>query len=140
MVGYTESLTDPSYCRQILVLTYPLIGNYGIPANEIDEYGLPYWFESRKIWASGLIVGDLSEKHSHWSATRSLDDWLCHEGVPGIYGAFKKKKSIFFPCIQDPTYVEVKVSFERQRERVFHPLSAFSSSLMAHELFGYLLA
>ncbi|XP_014672702.1 PREDICTED: CAD protein-like isoform X2 [Priapulus caudatus] len=57
MVGYTESLTDPSYCSQILILTYPLIGNYGVPPHENDEYGLNRWFESWRIWASGLVVG-----------------------------------------------------------------------------------
>ena len=61
MVGYPESLTDPSYCKQILVLTYPLIGNYGIGDNTQDKWNLPRWFESEKIHAAGLVVGDLSE-------------------------------------------------------------------------------
>ena len=88
MVGYTESLTDPSYNRQILVLTYPLIGNYGIPDDSIDQYGMPNFFESDKIWTSGLIIGDLTESHSHWSATRSLSEWLKVHHIPGIYGMF----------------------------------------------------
>ena len=57
MVGYTETLTDPSYRGQILCLTYPLIGNYGVPSNSIkDSYGLPKYFESDSIQVSGLIV------------------------------------------------------------------------------------
>ena len=86
MVGYPESLTDPSYKDQILVLTYPLIGNYGIPGDEKDEFGLSRWFESAKIHVSALIVGDYTEKHSHWSAKKSLADWLQEYGIPGIQG------------------------------------------------------
>lgn len=86
MVGYPESLTDPSYKSQILVLTYPLIGNYGIPDNKKDEYGLPFWFESFKIHVSALIVGELTSDHSHWSAVRSLADWLQEQGIPAITG------------------------------------------------------
>ncbi|XP_075730098.1 carbamoyl-phosphate synthetase 2, aspartate transcarbamylase, and dihydroorotase rudimentary isoform X1 [Rhipicephalus microplus] len=87
MVGYVESLTDPSYCRQILVLTYPLIGNYGVPSTEeTDGHGIPVNFESHKIWAAGLVVGECVDKYSHWSARRSLSDWLDASGVPGISG------------------------------------------------------
>lgn len=86
MVGYPESLTDPSYSKQILILTYPLIGNYGIPAKEKDEFGLTEWFESAKIHVAGLIVGDVTEKYSHWSAVKSLSKWLSEFNVPGLYG------------------------------------------------------
>ncbi|XP_006819567.1 LOW QUALITY PROTEIN: multifunctional protein CAD-like [Saccoglossus kowalevskii] len=86
MVGYPESLTDPSYKSQILVLTYPLIGNYGIPSNEVDEYGLSQWFESSKIHVSALVIGDLSEEYSHWAAKKSLSDWLKEYNIPAIYG------------------------------------------------------
>ncbi|XP_014236077.1 CAD protein [Trichogramma pretiosum] len=84
MVGYPESLTDPSYCEQILVLTYPLIGNYGVPSDEEDEHGLPRWFESHKIWAAGLVVSELCAKPSHWRQVRDLSDWMSAQGVPGI--------------------------------------------------------
>ena len=94
MVGYPESLTDPSYRKQILVLTYPLIGNYGIPAEVKDEFGLVRWFESRKIHVAALVVGDLTEDYSHWSAVRSLSDWMKEQNVPGIYG---KCKTFCFP-------------------------------------------
>lgn len=86
MVGYPESLTDPSYRKQILILTYPLIGNYGIPALEKDEFGLTEWFESAEIHVAGLIVGDVTEKYSHWSAVKSLSKWLSEFNIPGLYG------------------------------------------------------
>ena len=86
MVGYVESLTDPSYRSQILVLTYPLIGNYGVPAKQTDQFGLLQTFESSRIHASGLVVGDYTEHYSHWEAERSLGAWLEEEGIPGLYG------------------------------------------------------
>lgn len=87
MVGYPEALTDPSYRGQILVLTYPLIGNYGVPSFEaIDEHGLPRYFESWRIQIAGLVVSTYSEDHWHWASTRSLGDWLDESGIAGIYG------------------------------------------------------
>ena len=86
-MGYPQSLTDPSYHRQILILTYPLIGNYGIPdVTKRDENNLLSWVESEKVWVSGLVVSEYSEHHSHWSATKSLSDWLSQHNVPGIEG------------------------------------------------------
>ena len=85
MVGYPESLTDPSYKGQILTLTYPIIGNYGVPANSETD-GISDFFESERIHASGLIVQDYSDEYSHWNGKRSLDDWLKEVGVPGISG------------------------------------------------------
>lgn len=86
MVGYPESLTDPSYEGQILCVSYPLIGNYGIPSEKIDENGLCTTFESEKIHVRGLIISDYSEKYSHWDAVKSLDQWLDEQGIPGIFG------------------------------------------------------
>ena len=86
MVGYPEALTDPSYAGQILVLTYPLIGNYGVPALARDEFGLPTRFESERAQIRALVVSTLSSDTSHWSATRSLDTWLAESGVPGLAG------------------------------------------------------
>jgi carbamoyl-phosphate synthase small subunit len=86
MVGYVESLTDPSYCGQILVLTYPLIGNYGVPEGGPDHLGLPKHFESDKIQVAGLVVATLSRDHSHHAAVRSLHEWLEAEGIPGLTG------------------------------------------------------
>ncbi|XP_017891832.1 CAD protein [Ceratina calcarata] len=85
MVGYPESLTDPSYHAQILVLTYPLIGNYGIFGDEVDEHHIPYWFESHRIWATALVVGEMCETSSHWRQTRTLSEWMREQNVPGIY-------------------------------------------------------
>jgi carbamoyl-phosphate synthase small subunit len=86
MVGYTETLTDPSYRGQILCLTYPLVGNYGVPSYDIkDEYGLPKFFESDGIQVKGLLIHDLSNIASHWSCIKTLDQWLYEEKVPGIY-------------------------------------------------------
>jgi carbamoyl-phosphate synthase small subunit len=86
MVGYTETLTDPSYRGQILCLTYPIIGNYGVPSPEdIDEFGLPRFFESDKIQVRGLIIHDLSIVASHWSCVKTLDEWLYEQRIPGIY-------------------------------------------------------
>ncbi|PIK48469.1 hypothetical protein BSL78_14663 [Apostichopus japonicus] len=70
MVGYPESLTDPSYNRQLLVLTYPLIGNYGVPGDDYDQFGIHKWFESEKIHVAALIVGEVSSEHSHWAQSR----------------------------------------------------------------------
>ena len=84
MVGYYESLTDPSYKGQILSLTYPLIGNYGVPGESIQSQ-LAAHFESTRIHASGLIVADYSYSHDHWDATRSLSDWLKQEDIPAIH-------------------------------------------------------
>jgi carbamoyl-phosphate synthase small subunit len=86
MVGYPESLTDPSYKGQILVLTYPLIGNYGVFSDETDANGVPLYFESSKIHASALIVGTYSDDFSNWRAVKSLSKWLKDNGVPAIYG------------------------------------------------------
>ena len=85
MVGYPESFTDPSYKGQILVLTYPLIGNYGVPGEEKEENLLKY-FESDKIQISGLVISDYSKDYSHWNAKKSLSEWLKQHDVPGIYG------------------------------------------------------
>ena len=85
MVGYPESLTDPSYKGQILVLTYPLIGNYGVPGKEIENNILNN-FESDKIQVQGLIISDYSFEHSHWNARMSLAEWLKEENIPAIYG------------------------------------------------------
>lgn len=86
MTGYTESLTDPSYRGQILVMTYPLVGNYGVPSNEVDEHGIELYMESSRIHPLGLIVSDYSEDYSHWNSAESLSDWLIRERVFGLTG------------------------------------------------------
>lgn len=86
MTGYTESLTDASYKGQILIATYPLMGNYGVPSDEKDENGINKFYESEKVQVSGFIVSDYSFDHNHWNAKKSLGDWLKENQVPGIFG------------------------------------------------------
>ncbi len=85
MTGYPESLTDPSYRGQILVATYPLIGNYGIPNNSKSD-NLSRFFESEAIQVSGLVVSEFSGEYSHWNATKSLSVWLQEQKIPAITG------------------------------------------------------
>jgi carbamoyl-phosphate synthase small subunit len=86
MVGYPESLTDPSFEGQILTFTYPLIGNYGVPSEKLDKHKISRVFESDRIHAKGLIVGEYSQTYNHWDAAKSLSDWLKEQGITGITG------------------------------------------------------
>jgi carbamoyl-phosphate synthase large subunit len=86
MTGYPESLTDPSYAGQLMTLTYPLIGNYGVPPHTSDAEGISTFMESERIYADAIIISDYSHDHSHWNAIESLGEWLKREQVPGIYG------------------------------------------------------
>lgn len=85
MTGYPESLTDPSYTGQILVSTYPMIGNYGVPVNRMEN-GVHAHYESNKLHITALIISDYSFEFSHWNAEKSLADWLKEWDVPGIFG------------------------------------------------------
>ncbi|RMX68210.1 hypothetical protein DD238_007062 [Peronospora effusa] len=87
MVGYPEALTDPSFKGQILNMTFPMIGNYGVPDTKaLDQFGLNQNIESDRIHAAGMIVQDYSSHYSHWNAAQSLSEWLESEGIPGIAG------------------------------------------------------
>jgi carbamoyl-phosphate synthase small subunit len=87
MVGYVEALTDPSYNGQILTLTYPLVGNYGVPDPSVkDDDGISKFFESDRMQIRGLVVHELSLTASHWNLAMTLDEWLYNEKVPGISG------------------------------------------------------
>ena len=86
MVGYPESLTDPSYEGQILCVSYPIIGNYGIPEMTRDKWGVCLGFESEKIHVRGLVISDYSVKFSHFDAVKSLGQWLRDEHIPAICG------------------------------------------------------
>lgn len=90
MVGYPESITDPSYRGQILVITFPLVGNYGVPSRAtMDDLlqDVPAYFESRMIHIVGLVVASHSgEDFSHFLAESSLSTWLKEQGVPAMYG------------------------------------------------------
>lgn len=85
MVGYPESLTDPSYSGQILVATYPLIGNYGVPADKTVNQ-LSAFYESERVHVKGLVVSEYSFEYSHWNAQKSLAEWLVEQKVVGVYG------------------------------------------------------
>lgn len=91
MTGYVESLTDPSYAGQLVTLTYPIVGNYGVPSTSLveqtkEQYGLHTFMESSQIYLSALIVSEYSENYSHWNAKESLGEWLNREHIPGITG------------------------------------------------------
>ena len=85
MAGYIEAMTDPSYRGQILVFTYPLIGNYGVPAARGGD-SLDPPFESSRIQIQGLVVQHLVDTYSHHGATRSLAEWLDSEQIPYVTG------------------------------------------------------
>jgi carbamoyl-phosphate synthase len=88
MVGYPETMTDPSYQGQILVLTFPLIGNYGVPAIKSDDDGLTYFYESQdaRIYITALVVGEYCDEPSHWQKVKTLGEWLVDRKVPAIFG------------------------------------------------------
>jgi carbamoyl-phosphate synthase small subunit len=90
MVGYPESLTDPSYKGQILTFTYPLVGNYGVPPYD-KEKGVLKYFESDDIKVTGYVIHELCKDPYHWASTRTLDQWLKEENIPGIYGIDTRK-------------------------------------------------
>ncbi|GHU39917.1 carbamoyl-phosphate synthase small chain [Spirochaetia bacterium] len=92
MAGYPQALTDPSFKGQILVSTYPLIGNYGVPLQDktlepvLDDYGIPVHFESEKIQVSGFVVAENCDEPSHFASSATLSVWLEKNNVPAIYG------------------------------------------------------
>lgn len=86
MTGYPESLTDPSYAGQIMVLTYPLIGNYGVPPFTFEKNNIATFMESGHIHVKAVVVSDYSNSYSHWNAVESLGEWLIREQIPGITG------------------------------------------------------
>jgi carbamoyl-phosphate synthase small subunit len=85
MTGYPESLTDPSYEGQILVTTFPLLGNYGVPPSGDASPSLRNYYEGSRIHCRAIVAQDYAYHHSHWLAERSLAQWLEEEKIPGIY-------------------------------------------------------
>ena len=85
MTGYPESLTDPSYKGQILTLTYPIIGNYGVPGNVLEDDMLKF-FESYALHITGLVISDYTDDYSHWNSNKSLGEWLKEYKIPGLFG------------------------------------------------------
>lgn len=86
MAGYPEQLTDATYSGQILCLTYPLVGNYGVPSEELLAEQLSRNLESDRIHPKGLIIFDYCEDYSNWEAVKSLGQWMTEQGLTGIYG------------------------------------------------------
>ena len=114
MMGYPESLTDPSYAGQMMVLTYPLVGNYGVPPFTVEDNGLATFMESDKIYAKALIVSDYSEQYSHWNACESLSDWLKREQVPGVTGIDTRQLT---KVLREHGVMMGRLVFERQEEQ-----------------------
>lgn len=118
MVGYVESLTDPSYRGQILVQTYPLIGNYGVQESEL---------ESRGIQVEGYVVRNLCRYPSHWSSSSSLESWLESEGVPGIFGV--DTRALTTKLRSRGTMLGVLVSYDYGQEPNLYELRAKVNAL-----------
>ncbi|XP_072541100.1 carbamoyl-phosphate synthase [ammonia], mitochondrial [Salminus brasiliensis] len=119
LVGYPEALTDPSYRGQILTLTYPIVGNYGVPnTQELDELGLRRNVESDRIQVSGLLVQDYSHDYSHWNSVKSLAQWLQEEKVPALYGMDTR---MLTKIIRDKGTVLGKIEFEGQPVDIINP-------------------
>uniref|UniRef100_A0A6Q2X3Y3 Carbamoyl-phosphate synthase 1, mitochondrial n=1 Tax=Esox lucius TaxID=8010 RepID=A0A6Q2X3Y3_ESOLU len=119
LVGYPEALTDPSYRGQILTLTYPIVGNYGVPnTQELDELGLRRNIESERIQVSGLLVQDYSHEYSHWNSVKSLGKWLQEEKVPALFGVDTR---MLTKIIRDKGTVLGKIEFEGQPVEISDP-------------------
>ncbi|XP_059172198.1 carbamoyl-phosphate synthase [ammonia], mitochondrial-like [Physella acuta] len=110
LVGYPEALTDPSYRGQILTLTYPIIGSYGVPnTTERDQYGLLKNVESEKIQVAGLLVQDYCHQPSHWNSVKTLSEWLQEDKVPALYGIDTR---MITKIVRDQGTVLGKIEFE----------------------------
>lgn len=117
MTGYPESLTDPSYTGQILVSTYPMIGNYGVPF-DAQENGIHKYFESHKLHISGLIISDYSFEFSHWNAEKSLSDWLKEYEVPGLFDIDTRALT---KILREKGSMLGKVEFEDEKVDFYNP-------------------
>uniref|UniRef100_A0A673B1I6 carbamoyl-phosphate synthase (ammonia) n=1 Tax=Sphaeramia orbicularis TaxID=375764 RepID=A0A673B1I6_9TELE len=116
---YPEALTDPSYKGQILTLTYPIVGNYGVPnTQELDELGLRKHVESDRIQVSGLLVQDYSHEYSHWNSVKSLGQWLQEEKVPALFGIDTR---MLTKVIRDKGTVLGKIEFDGKPVEITDP-------------------
>ncbi|HIT80623.1 MAG TPA: glutamine-hydrolyzing carbamoyl-phosphate synthase small subunit [Candidatus Caccoplasma merdavium] len=113
MTGYPESLTDPSYSGQMMVLTFPLVGNYGVPRQTFEANGLSTFLESEKIHAEAIIVSDYSENYSHWNAVESLGEWLKKEKIAGITGIDTRALT---KLLREKGSMKGKIVFENENE------------------------
>jgi len=117
MTGYPESLTDPSYKGQVLVLTYPLVGNYGVPREDV-EHEMYKFFESDQLHISALVISDYSAVYSHWNAERSLGDWLKQHKIPGIFDVDTR---MITKLLREKGSMLGKVIFEDQEPETYDP-------------------
>jgi carbamoyl-phosphate synthase small subunit len=132
MSGYVETLTDPSYRGQILVLTYPLIGNYGVPAPRSSALARPY--ESDGIQVQALVVQNYVDAHSHHAARRSVHEWLSDESVPGLSGVDTRTltrrlrergtmQGWVYPATMSVAEARTLAARVEMREEVFHSVA-----------------
>ncbi len=118
MTGYPESLTDPSYEGQILVTTYPILGNYGVPSEDVkDEENVERFFESERIHCEAIICQDYSWTPSHWQARKSLSEWLKEQGIPGIYGVDTRRLT---KLLREKGSMLGKITFEGEEDIEFY--------------------
>lgn len=117
MMGYPQSLTDPSYTGQILVFTYPLVGNYGIPENKKDSHNIEEHFESGKIHVKGLVVSEYSENYSHFNSTKSLGEWLKENNIPAITGIDTRALT---QKIREHGTILGKIAIEKNKEPTYY--------------------
>jgi len=128
MVGYPESLTDPSYRGQILTLTFPLIGNYGVPPETKDDIGLPAFFESSQVHISALLVSDYSTDSCHWNQVKSLGQWLKENDVPALTGMDTRALT---KRIREHGAMLGKIVFEADDEASVKQVDPFVTNLVA---------
>ncbi|MBN1986329.1 MAG: glutamine-hydrolyzing carbamoyl-phosphate synthase small subunit [Prolixibacteraceae bacterium] len=135
MTGYPESLTDPSYTGQILVSTYPMIGNYGVPFDS-KENGIHKYYESHKLHISGLVISDYSFEFSHWNAQKSLSDWLKEYEVPGLFDIDTRALT---KILREKGSMLGKIEFEDQQIDFYDPNMenlVARASCTAREVYG----
>jgi len=117
MTGYPESLTDPSYKGQILALTYPIIGNYGVPGKTTED-SMYKFFESYALHITALVISDYTEEYSHWNASKSLGEWLREYEIPGIYGIDTRELT---KILREEGTMLGKILFDGQDVELFDP-------------------
>lgn len=117
MTGYPESLTDPSYTGQILVSTYPMIGNYGVPMDD-KQNGIHRYYESHKLHITGLIISDYSFEFSHWNAQKSLSEWLKEYNVPALFDIDTR---LLTKLLREKGSMLGKIEFEKDPVEFYDP-------------------
>ncbi|MBI5414422.1 glutamine-hydrolyzing carbamoyl-phosphate synthase small subunit [Candidatus Peregrinibacteria bacterium] len=153
MVGYEQSCTDPSFRGQILVFTYPMIGNYGIASEERCEYGILKNFESDELHVKGVVTSEYSRSFSHWKGKQSFDEWLQEKGIPGISGidtraltehlrehgsqkgqiVLEGEKAKPFEDVEDPNLRNLVAEVSCKKPKIYEPLSPRGKTLIVYD-------